>query len=236
MLPLTLMLAGGITCIAFGLQDYLSLSTLRDHRELLLGWREAHPVVAAMLILVIYTAVVAFSLPGAVWMTIVAGFLFGPLIGSVYAVVAATVGATIIFLTARYAFSGFLRGKAGSAIASMEAGFQRNAFSYMLFLRLAPLFPFWLVNLVPAFLGVSLPIFFLGTLLGIIPGSIVYAFVGSGIGAIIDAGSEPDLAIVLRPPVLLPLLGLAILSLLPVACRHRRYRIEKAAARQDSRR
>jgi uncharacterized membrane protein YdjX (TVP38/TMEM64 family) len=99
----------------------------------------------------------------------------------------------------------------------MEAGFRESAFSYMLFLRLIPLFPFWLVNLVPAFLGVSLRTYVAATLVGVIPGALVYASLGNGLGAILDTGGEPDLGIGFRLDVLLPLLALAVLALLPVA-------------------
>jgi uncharacterized membrane protein YdjX (TVP38/TMEM64 family) len=104
-------------------------------------------------------------------------------------------------------------------MAKLEDGFRRDALSYLLFLRLVPAFPFWLVNLVPALLGVGLPTFVLGTFLGIIPGTLVYVSVGNGLGAVLDGGGTPDLGIVLTPAVLLPLLGLALLSLVPILVR-----------------
>lgn len=224
MLPLAAMIVVGTTAFAFGWQDYLSFEALRDHREILLAWRDAHPIEAVAAFMAIYVIVVALSLPGAVWMTVVAGFLFGPTIGTIYVVGAATIGATILFLAARYAFADFFRARAGGTIERMESGFRRNALNYLLVLRLVPIFPFWLVNLVPAFLGVSLRTFILGTLIGIIPGSIVYCLVGSGVAKVIDAGGEPDLDLILSPPILAPLLGLAMLALIPVFCRHRQRR------------
>jgi uncharacterized membrane protein YdjX (TVP38/TMEM64 family) len=101
----------------------------------------------------------------------------------------------------------------------MEEGFRADALSYLLVLRLIPIFPFWLVNIVPAFLGVPLRTYVLGTLIGIIPGSFVYASVGNGLGAVFDAGQTPDLGIVFEPAILLPIVGLAVLALLPVAYR-----------------
>lgn len=214
--PLAAMLAFGTLAFALGWQDYLSLPALHDHRDAVLGWRDAYPIRTAITFGVVYAAAVALSLPGAIWMTIVAGFLFGPMVGTLYVVGAATIGASLVFLAARYAFAGLLRRKAGGAVATMEAGFRRNALSYLLFLRLVPVFPFWLVNLVPAILGVPLRTFVVGTLIGIFPGSVVYCMVGNGLSAAIDNGREPDPGLLLSPPILLPLLGLAALSLLPV--------------------
>jgi uncharacterized membrane protein YdjX (TVP38/TMEM64 family) len=164
----------------------------------------------------IYVLVVAFSLPGAVWMTIGGGFVFGAASAAVYVIVAATLGASAIFLVARYALGDVLRAKAGPAMRRMEAGFRENALSYLLVLRLVPLFPFWLVNLVPAFLGVPLRTFVIGTFVGIIPGSVVYCLVGNGLGAVFDAGETPDLGIIFEPEILAPIVGLAVLSVVPV--------------------
>jgi uncharacterized membrane protein YdjX (TVP38/TMEM64 family) len=109
----------------------------------------------------------------------------------------------------------------------MEAGFRENAFNYLLVLRLIPLFPFWLVNLVPAFLGVPLRTYVVATLLGIIPGSLVYASVGNGLGVVFDQGDTPDLGIIFKPAILGPILGLAALALLPVV--YRRYKARSKA-------
>jgi uncharacterized membrane protein YdjX (TVP38/TMEM64 family) len=132
-------------------------------------------------------------------------------------VIAATCGATVVFLIARTALGDSLRQKAGPAMRRMEAGFRENALNYLLFLRLIPVFPFWLVNLVPAFLGVPLATYVLATLVGIIPGSLVYASVGNGLGTVFEAGGRPDLGIIFEPEIILPILGLAVLAILPVA-------------------
>jgi uncharacterized membrane protein YdjX (TVP38/TMEM64 family) len=113
-----------------------------------------------------------------------------------------------------------LRAKAGPAMRRMEDGFRENALSYLLVLRLVPLFPFWLVNLVPAFLGVPLRTFVIGTFVGIIPGSVVYCLVGSGLGSVFDAGETPDLGIIFEPEILAPIIGLAVLSVIPVVYKH----------------
>jgi uncharacterized membrane protein YdjX (TVP38/TMEM64 family) len=140
-------------------------------------------------------------------------------LGAIVAVIGATAGATVVFLIAKTALGDTLRAKAGPRIRRMEEGFREDALNYLLFLRLIPLFPFWLVNIVPAFLGVRLGVYLVGTFLGIIPGGIVYASVGNGLGAVFDAGGTPDLGIIFRPEILLPIMGLALLALLPVGYR-----------------
>ena len=110
----------------------------------------------------------------------------------------------------------------------MEDGFRENALSYLLFLRLIPLFPFWLVNLVPAFLGVSTLTYVIGTFFGIIPGTFVFASVGNGLGAVLDAGQDPDLGIIFKPEILGPLIALAVISLLPIG--YKKYQARKKSA------
>lgn len=228
LVPVALIAAGFAAVFAFDLDRFLGLEALKQNREALLAWRADHEVLAALAFVGAYALVVALSLPGAVWMTIAGGFLFGTVAATIYVVVAATLGAAAIFLAARYAFSDLLHAKAGGAIRKMEAGFGENALSYLLFLRLVPIFPFWLVNLVPAFLGVPLGTFVVGTFFGIIPGSIVYSLVGNGLGAVLDAGGEPDLGLIFAPEVLAPIVGLAVLSLVPVAYKHLRRKPELA--------
>lgn len=218
-LPVAVLGLGFVLFFAFGLQHHISFEALQEHRGWLVAEVARNAALAAAAFIAIYALVVAFSIPGGAIMTISAGFLFGTVPAAGYGVVGGTLGAVCVFLAARTAFGNVLRAKAGPALMRMEAGFRQNAFSYMLFLRLVPLFPFWLVNLVPAFLGVPLRTYLLATLVGVIPGALVFASLGNGLGAILDAGGEPDLGIVFQPEVLLPLLALAILALLPVACK-----------------
>jgi uncharacterized membrane protein YdjX (TVP38/TMEM64 family) len=215
--PLAVVAAAIALFFALGLDRYLSFEALRENRHALLEWRDQNRIAVVAIYIIGYAGVVALSIPGAVWMTIGGGFLFGTILGTLYVVVGATLGATLIFLAARYALRDYLRGKAGPMVRKMEAGFRENALSYLLFLRLIPAFPFWIVNLVPAFLGVPLRTYVIGTFLGIIPGSFVYASVGNGLGAVIDAGERPDLSIIFAPEVILPIIGLALLALLPIA-------------------
>lgn len=201
-----------------GIQDKLSLESLRSNREVLLDFVSINYVVAVAAFMVTYILAVTFSIPGAVWLSVSGGFVFSAGPATAYIVIAATVGATLVFLLARYVLGDVLRSKAGGAIDRMRSGFQEDAFSYMLVLRLVPLFPFFLVNLVPAFLNVPIRVYVFGTALGIIPGSFVFALVGSGLGAVFDAGGDVDPGTVLfRPEVIGPLLGLVFLALTPVA-------------------
>lgn len=226
LLPLLVLAGLVVLALGLGLHDYLSFETLRRHRQDLLGFVGAHPVTAPLLFVLVYAAATGLSLPGGVILTLAGGFLFGTLAATGLVVVGATLGAIAVFLIARTSLGGALRARAGPWLRRMERGFHDHAFSYLLVLRLVPLFPFWLVNLVPAFLGVKLATFALATLVGIIPGSFVYASVGAGLGAVFEMGGTPDLGLVFQPRVLLPLMGLAALALLPVAYRHWRGRRE----------
>jgi uncharacterized membrane protein YdjX (TVP38/TMEM64 family) len=217
MLPLVVLAAGLAAFFAFGLDEYLNFGALRQNRVWLLQQVEESAVLAALAYIGLYIAVVAFSLPGGAVMTIAGGFLFGQWLGAAYVIFAATVGATVLFVAARTALGDALRSKAGPFLKKMEAGFQENALSYLLVLRLVPVFPFFIVNLVPAFLGVSLKVFFVATFVGIIPGSFVYATVGAGLGSIFDAGGTFSASNILTPEILTSLIGLAILALLPIA-------------------
>lgn len=216
LLPAAALIAGLAAFFAFGLDEYVSLEALKTHRETLGRWVAGYGFWAAAIYTAVYALAVSFSIPGAVFITIAGGFMFGPYAATACVVVGATVGATAVFLAARYALADFLRGKAGAAIGRMEAGFRENAVSYMLVLRLVPLFPFWLVNLVPAFLGVRLGTYAVCTFLGIIPGSFVYALVGDGAGAVLEEGGDLNLGIVFEPRFLAPVVGLAVLACIPV--------------------
>ncbi len=216
-LPAAVLVIGFVLFFALGLQRYISFETLQEHRSWLAAQVDRNEALVALAFVGLYALVVAFSIPLGAVMTVSAGFLFGTIAAAGCGVVGGTLGAVCVFLAARTAFGAVLRAKAGPALKRMEVGFRESAFSYMLFLRLIPLFPFWLVNLVPAFLGVSLRTYLAATFVGVIPGALVYASLGNGLGVILDAGGEPDLGIVFRLDVLLPLLALAVLALLPVA-------------------
>ena len=220
--PLLPLLAAFFAFFALGLNEYVTLDKLQDNRAQLKDWVQQHRTEAALIFIAAYIVVAAASLPAGAVLSVTGGFLFGSVFGAAWIVIGATIGATILFLIARSTLGEPLRQRFSGSIKTMEEGFRRNAFSYMLILRLVPLFPFWLVNLAPAFLGVSLATFVLTTAIGIIPGAFVFASIGNGLNALVDAGEQPDLsltAIITRPDFYIPIAGLIILSLIPVVYR-----------------
>jgi len=215
---------------ALDLQRFFTLETLRDNRVLLQNWVDTTPVQAVAVFIAIYAAAVAISFPGASILTIFGGYLFGLAVGVPAIVVAATLGASIIFLAAKTALGDFLKSKAGGFVKKMEQGFREDELNYMFVLRLVPAFPFWAINIAAGLLGVSLRNFAIGTFFGIIPGTFVYASIGAAAGAAFDAGEDVTLSgILFQPQTLLPIVGLALLALLPVVLK----RINKQAARLD---
>ncbi len=214
--PLAIVFTGVAIFFSLGWNHYLTFDALSEHRQTLLQWTSENWVLGITLFIIGYAVIVAFSLPGATWMTVGGGFVFGMVVAIPVVVFAATLGAVAIFLIARYTLADFLRAKMGSAGERMEVGFRENALSYLLFLRLVPVFPFWLVNLVPAFLGVSLRTYAISTFIGIIPGSAVFCSVGNGLGTLLEAGGTPDLGIIFQLKILGPIIALAILSLAPI--------------------
>lgn len=217
LLPLLVLLAAVALAFALGLHRQISIEALRDHRSALNELVAAQGYVASLAFMAVYAVTTMLFLPVGAVLTIVGGFLFGITLGTLYVVIGATLGATALFLIARSAFGEPLRARAGPFLTRMEAGFRANELSYMLVLRLIPLFPFFMVNLVPAFLGVSLRSYVIGTFVGIIPGTLVFVLAGAGLGSVFDSGGAFTLDSVLTPQVLAGLVGLALLALLPVA-------------------
>lgn len=207
---------------AFDLHRLLNIESLRENREWLLGMVNEWPLMMAGAFVATYATCAALSIPGALILTLTGGFLFGTWIGGLLVVVGATIGALLLFLIAKSAFGNSLKTKAGPWLGKIEKGFKEDGASYLLVLRLVPIFPFWLVNLVPAFLGVGVSTFLLTTFFGIMPGSFVYAGVGNGLSAVFELGGEPDLSIITQPAVLGPLIGLAVMACVPVV--YKRYR------------
>ena len=227
-LPVAVIVAGIVAYFCLGLHRHVSFETVRAHRTELLAWVGEHRMLAMGIFFIGYVLIIAFSLPVGALGTLLGGFLFGIVMGTTLSVVAATVGATIVFLAARGAFADVLRKRAGDWFARMEDGLRRHAFSYLLFLRLVPVFPFWLINIAPAFFRVPTRTFALTTFLGIIPGTAVFASVGAGLDKVFDQGRTPDLDTLRDPHLLLPLAALALLSLVPVVWGWLRGRREKA--------
>jgi uncharacterized membrane protein YdjX (TVP38/TMEM64 family) len=216
LLPAATLLLGLALFLAFGLERHFSFETVARNRSTLTAWVAANGALAALTFVFGYAIAVAFSLPIAALVTPLGGFLFGVWAGAVLSVIGATLGSVAVFLAAGSAFRDLFNARAGASLARLEEGFRRNEFNYLLFLRLVPLFPFWLINIVPALLGMKLERYVLATLIGIIPGSVVFASVGAGFGILIDRGEMPNLSVIFEWRILLPLLGLAALSLVPV--------------------
>ena len=216
LVPLGLLVVAGIAFIVAGGHKYLSFAALSENRDWLCSLVTSWGIVAALLYVAVYGLLVALSVPGAAVLTIAGGFLFGTWLGALCAVIGATLGATMIFLAARAGLGGLAQ-RAGRFAGKVEAGFRADAFNYLLVLRLVPIFPFWLVNLVPALVGVRLTTYVLATFLGIIPGTFVYASIGNGLGSLVE---EPDAGILFRPSILLPVIGFAALALIPVVYKH----------------
>ncbi len=213
------LLAIFVSIFAFDLHRWLSWGALADMSSDLERAVQTSFVYSATAYLIVYIIVVALSLPGAIWVTLAGGFMFGPLWGGLFAVLGASIGACVLFLLARYLVGDSLRSRYGPRLQAFEAGFQRNAISYLLTLRLVPLFPFFVVNLGAALTGVAFWQFALTTFFGIMPGGFVYAGLGAGLRTTLAAGAAPDLSLLSRPEIFLSLTGLGVLSLLPVIIR-----------------
>jgi uncharacterized membrane protein YdjX (TVP38/TMEM64 family) len=204
-----------------GLAAFLSLDTLKAHRETLSALVTGNIVLASLAYVAVYIAAVAFSLPGAVFLTLSGGFLFGATLGTLLTVTGATIGATLIFVFAKAIFGESALDRFGAPAARLADGIRRNAGSYLLVLRLVPLFPFFLVNLVPAFVGVGIGTYVVTTFIGIIPGTAVFSLAGAGLGAVLDQGGSVSVGSILTPEIIAGLLGLALLSLAAIPLRKR---------------
>ncbi len=218
-LPLLLILIVLTLVFSTGLHQYLSFESLKNHRALLIAWTNEHVLLSAFSFMVIYTVAVAVSVPGAVFLTLAGGFLFGPIFGTILVVLSATMGSILLYFAVKTSLGDWFAHKATGWVSRMRQGFQENAFSYLLFLRLVPLFPFWVVNIVPAILGVNPVTFIAATFLGIMPGSLVYVLLGNGLNHVFATHQQPNFGIILDPILFYPLLALASLSLLPVIYR-----------------
>ena len=240
LLPLIIIvLLAGTAYLVVG-QGGISLEALVKHRMAIDGFVSEHRVLAVLAYIALYIAAVALSLPGAVFLTVAGGFLFGLVVGTSAAVIGATIGATLIFLVARTALGEPLLRRAGPRATQLAQGFRDDAFSYLLFLRLVPAFPFFLVNLVPAFAGVRLAPFVAATALGVIPGALVFALAGTGLDSVIAAQQAAngdclaagrsdchlifDAKDILTPQLVIALIALGLLALVPALVKRLRAR------------
>ncbi len=239
-LPLALLLGVGVLVVSQGWHKYLTLEQIAANRDLMRAFVAQHLATAITVYALIYVAVIALSLPGGALLTITGGFLFGWLAAGSVTVFAATIGATLIFLIARSSVGETLASRAGPWLQKLSDGFKDDAMNYLLFLRLVPAFPFWLVNIAPALLGVSLPVFVAGTFFGIIPGTFAFSFLGSGLDSIIEAQQAAFAACqatgdttcafslnpgsLLTPELLIAFAALGVVAILPVIVKKLRAR------------
>jgi uncharacterized membrane protein YdjX (TVP38/TMEM64 family) len=222
--PLVVLGVAIAAAYALGVQRQFSWSALAAHQTALRAFVAARPAASASGYVAIYALAVGLSIPGGAVLTVTGGLLFGVLLGTALAVTGATLGAIGLFLVARYALFDLLSRRTAPLMVRLRPGLERDGFSYLLALRLLPVVPFWLVNLAPALIGMRLAPYAAATFLGIIPGGVVFASIGAGVGDILAHGGTPDLSRVLSARILLPLAGLSVLALAPVAWRRWRDR------------
>ncbi|MFN3955715.1 MAG: TVP38/TMEM64 family protein [Pararhodobacter sp.] len=208
---------------AIFLREHLNFETLRTNREALLAFRDAHLLATVVLFMLAYITIVAFSLPGAAIASLTGGFLFGLFPGALFNIGAATLGALVIFVIVRMGLGEGLKARIDASdgtVRRLSDGIRRNEVPVLLSMRLVPVLPFFVANLVAAVLGVALWRFAWTTFVGIIPGGVIYTWVGAGLGEVFARGETPNLGIIFEPHILGPLLGLAALALLPMIWRH----------------
>ena len=227
--PLLVLLGLIIFAFAMGWHEHLSLQNLIRHREELHSYVAENFWFSVLVYTGLYIAATALLFPAASLITIAGGLVFGAVSATLLTGIGATIGATILFLVVRTSFGSVLSERAGPFLAKLADGFKENAFSYLLFLRLVPAFPFWLINVAPAFFKVSIPTYVSATAIGILPGTFAYALLGEGLDSLIlaqekanpgcaDAGTcEIDLSAAVTPEIIAAIVGLIIVSFLPIA-------------------
>jgi uncharacterized membrane protein YdjX (TVP38/TMEM64 family) len=220
---LIILLTAGIG--AFVLRDYLNFDALAKHRNALIAFRDQNYPLAVATFMLAYIAIVTLSLPVSTLATMTGGFLFGIFPGVLFIITAATIGATLNFLAAKHGFGAQFAAKMaerGGGAARLQAALKENEWSALFIMRFAPIVPFFLANLIPAFVGVRTNRFVISTFFGIMPGALVLTSIGAGLDTVITRGEMPDLSVLFAPHILLPILGLAALSALPIVIKYRR--------------
>ena len=228
--PAALLVGGLAAVIAGGGLNHLSLHELRDSRASLHAFVRAHGLEAAVAYVAVYVGVVSLSLPGALIMTLTGGFLFGPWAGALLADIACSSGAMVVYAVCRLTVGDCLDRRLSPKIKAFEDGFRQDAFLYLLTLRLIPVMPFWLINLAAGLIGAPARAFIVATVLGILPAALIYAGLGSGLDGMFDRGEPLGPQLFLTPRIALPMIGLALLSTLPIAHHWWRARRNSAAS------
>ena len=194
----------------FDLQRFLTLESLKAKRQTLLDFYATHTLAMVAGFMAVYIIQTALSLPGAAILSLASGAVFGSMMGTVYAVVSASIGATLAFLVTRYLLRDFVLARFGSRLEGMNRELEQRGLNYLLFLRLVPVFPFFLINLAAGLTRLPLRTFMVGTLLGIVPGGFVYVNAGASLATI------TSLSGIASPRVLGSFALLGLFALLPV--------------------
>jgi uncharacterized membrane protein YdjX (TVP38/TMEM64 family) len=208
---------GTTAALAFGVDARVALAALKTHHAWLLGFVAGAPVTASLLFMAVYALAVAVSVPGLALLTVIGGYLFGWIEGSAYVLVATTLAATGVFLVARSVLGEPLRARAAPALLRFADRFRDHAASYVFVLHLVPIFPYAVVIGIPAACGVRMRTFVVSAFLGLLPGTLLLAHLGAGLGKVLNAGVPVDLSSLLRAEIVVSIIGLALLALLPVA-------------------
>lgn len=219
-----------LVCWRLGVFEHLNLDGLRELRDRFAVPTRDHPWLSLLVYILVYIVFVVCSVPGALIMTLLGGMLFGMWLGGAAAVISATCGACLTFLIGRSTFGDLIRRRAGPIFGPIVRGMEKHAPTYLMTVRLIPGVPFFAVNLAAGLCRMRLSTFALITFVGVTPGSLIYASIGSSLVALFARGEHPTMALVMRPSVFGPILGLATLSLLPIAWRAWRKRQALAAA------
>jgi uncharacterized membrane protein YdjX (TVP38/TMEM64 family) len=222
--PAVLVLALVAVLLRSGLLGRLSLGSLEAGHSALLAFVRAHPLQSLAAFVGVYVGTVALSLPTALILTLTGGFLFGPWLGGGAAAIGCTGGATIVFLISRLTVGDAVEARSSGRARALAEEIKQDAFFYLLTLRLIPVMPFWLTNVAAGLIAIPARVFASATLIGIVPVSLIYAGIGSGLGAMFDSGQAPSLHNLITPRMVLPLAGLAMLSVLPILYQRRRKR------------
>ena len=210
---------------AFLLRNHLTFDALAENRDALVAFRDRNYALAVLIFMLAYIAIVGLSLPGATLATMTGGFLFGIFPGMLFNITSATIGATLIFLAAKHGFGARFAEKMterGGNAARLQAALKENEWSALMIMRLAPVVPFFMANLIPAFVGARASRFIITTFFGVMPGTLILTSIGAGLDTVFAKGEMPDLSILFAPRILLPVLGLVALSALPIVIKYRR--------------
>ncbi len=217
--PLVFIALGLMGFYGLGLDDYLGTRGFAKNFDTIMAWRAEHPLLSALVFVGVYVGIVAISVPASLWMSLPGGLLFGWVLGGVLSWVSAILGATLAFLAARTALDPSKTAKRESQYARFKAGFERNAFSYIIILRLMPL-PFFAVNMAAGAFHVNVRTFAAASAIGLIPSSFLFAALGQTAGDILQDGGSLDMRFFTQPKIPAVFAGFASLALLPFVIRY----------------